>query len=330
MILLTGATGTIGGAILSHLEAAGQSLCLLVRQKNGQAAQDRIGGKHHLVFEGDLSQPFFGMPISEYRALCNSVDTIIHCAANINLFSTEKQMMHDNVTATQHILEFQKTGISKKLLYVSTFAVLGSRLFEPDFVFTENDLDVDQNFIGMPYQKSKFVCEQIVRKHSESFTIVRPGQVFSVGGKGNIFQSIIHTALKAGVTPVSDYRFDITPVDFIARSISTIVQNNIFDGRTYHLNSPHPPSMREIADFLGVEAVPWREYINHLVDHRLVWKGRTYTTPATYAFYQWFNNKNFNFDGSATISNLQTQRDLSKLNVSMIWKNSDLVSGAHA
>ncbi len=73
MILLTGATGTVGSALLRRLVASGESVRCLVRDPK------RLGGERVRVqlALGDLGDP------ASFRNVLRGVDTVIHLAASI-------------------------------------------------------------------------------------------------------------------------------------------------------------------------------------------------------------------------------------------------------
>jgi uncharacterized protein YbjT (DUF2867 family) len=73
VILLTGATGTVGSAVLRRLTAAGQPVRCLVRHPKGLSEQ-RVKVQIAL---GDLANP------SSFRNVLRGVDTVIHLAASI-------------------------------------------------------------------------------------------------------------------------------------------------------------------------------------------------------------------------------------------------------
>jgi uncharacterized protein YbjT (DUF2867 family) len=73
VILLTGATGTVGSALLRRLVASGESVRCLVRDPK------RLGGERVRVqlALGDLGDP------GSFRNVLRSVDTVIHLAASL-------------------------------------------------------------------------------------------------------------------------------------------------------------------------------------------------------------------------------------------------------
>src|SRR5579863_5204356 len=100
-IFLTGATGYIGSYLAAGLlERHGESLNLLVRADRAGEAERRLWqalqlhfdfptfqrhlAAHIRIFRGDLTAPQFGLDAGEYRALAETTDSVLHCAASLN------------------------------------------------------------------------------------------------------------------------------------------------------------------------------------------------------------------------------------------------------
>jgi len=101
-IFLTGSTGYIGGYIAANLLSEhGASLNLLVRARDAHEAEDRLWRSLQLhfdftsfyeylqtrirVFRGDLTEDGFGLSRDDYDRLVHTTDSVIHCAASLNL-----------------------------------------------------------------------------------------------------------------------------------------------------------------------------------------------------------------------------------------------------
>jgi hypothetical protein len=78
-ILLTGATGLVGGLLLRRLadENANRIIYALVRRPEATA---KVKNTHFVL--GDMTQPGLGMREDVYSQLAESIDTIVHCAAS--------------------------------------------------------------------------------------------------------------------------------------------------------------------------------------------------------------------------------------------------------
>ena len=105
-IFLTGSTGYLGSYLAAGLFSGNKNrLNLLVRAKSEQEARERLWQSLQLhlefpeflayvservrIFRGDLTSERFGLDDDEYRALVDSTDSILHCAASLNRTSVE-------------------------------------------------------------------------------------------------------------------------------------------------------------------------------------------------------------------------------------------------
>ncbi|CAM3349589.1 AMP-binding protein [Paracoccus nototheniae] len=95
-ILLTGATGFLGGHVLAeaarHLPADQVIYCLVRPRNNDPAARLAAQARAHgvpadrvVAVAGALDDPRFGLPQGAYDALADKVGAVIHCAAMVNL-----------------------------------------------------------------------------------------------------------------------------------------------------------------------------------------------------------------------------------------------------
>ena len=71
-VLLTGATGFVGGEVLSRLLARGEDVVALARRPEAAAALEAAGAR---VVLGDLVDRDLVLP---------PADTIVHCAASVS------------------------------------------------------------------------------------------------------------------------------------------------------------------------------------------------------------------------------------------------------
>jgi uncharacterized protein YbjT (DUF2867 family) len=117
VILLTGATGTVGSALLRRLTATGQPVRCLVRDPKGLAEQ-RVRVQIAL---GDLANP------SSFRNALRGVDTVIHLAASIR-DQPRASMEELNGVATMRLLRgAERAGVRRFVFFSAMGASLHSR-----------------------------------------------------------------------------------------------------------------------------------------------------------------------------------------------------------
>ena len=137
-ILVTGATGMLGGALvrtllyLNRTRSLEMELCLPVRNKarSCQALEGITGRSEAQVFECDLNRPL---------ALIERVDYIVHAAsptASNDFVSRPASVMTDMLRQHMNLLEFANEKAVRRYVYLSSMEVFGVRQGEA----AENDL----------------------------------------------------------------------------------------------------------------------------------------------------------------------------------------------
>ena len=132
-IFLTGSTGFLGGKLLTNLlEATDHTLFVLVRDMDkaerlvaslsGNAA-DRIK-----LYNGDITQPLFGLSDDVIQDLTGKVDLFYHIAALVK-FDEElrEELFAVNYGGTKNALELAKLFKVKQFIYISTAYTVGKR-----------------------------------------------------------------------------------------------------------------------------------------------------------------------------------------------------------
>lgn len=116
-ILLTGATGFLGGhvlaAALERLPADEVIYCLIrPRNRDPQLRLDAIAQAldappgRIVAVVGSIDDPRFGLDATHYSALCRQVRIVIHCAATVNLAVDRARMEEWSQTGIRTTLQF--------------------------------------------------------------------------------------------------------------------------------------------------------------------------------------------------------------------------------
>ena len=139
-ILLTGASGFVGGAFMRRF-ASRTDLDLIGL---GRRACDLP--QYHRV---DLAQPF-DLPLTP--------DVVIHAAARASPWGTWQEFESQNVTATRHVIDFCRRHGHPRLLYVSSSSVFYRD--EHQHQLTESS-PIGPQFVN-EYAASKFRGEELL------------------------------------------------------------------------------------------------------------------------------------------------------------------------
>ena len=176
-ILLTGATGFIGKALVSELIKQDFDLSIAVRQKTN-LFPNKV--KQYVV--GDFeSNPDFSNVLTK-------IDCIIHLAGKAHVIDETKVSILEkyrkiNTKFTLNLAKQAETAGVKRFIFLSSIRVNGNQNNHP---FLETDTPNPQE----PYAISKHEAEQGLLKLAESsllkVVIIRPPLVYGKSAKGNL------------------------------------------------------------------------------------------------------------------------------------------------
>lgn len=275
-VLLTGATGWLGSHVCAEiLRSTRATVYCIVRSADRAGATRRlrevIAGlddapmpdamRRVVAVPGDLGQPMLGMAADDYDRLAETVETIVHSAAEVNLVASFEKLKAANVTGTEHLLAFahrvrELLGDTVHFHFVSTLAVLA-----------EHDVAVRNS----GYPQSKAAAEAAVRRAGSRglrVTIHRPGVVTAHSRTGrasgtDLSVPMLRAAIALGTVPaVRDDVIHADMIDVVARAIVAIAlsapamsESESVSG-TYHLVRPTPISPTAFFDAVRRAGIP--------------------------------------------------------------------------
>lgn len=171
-ILVTGATGTVGHALVPSLKRRGHRLIYLVRGINPQQRVRSCLGdwvtEDDRFWSGDVTRPLAGVGAIQANAWRGQIDHVVHLAGSIKFdekLAEETHLM--NVDGTRHVLDLADKLGSPTFHHMSTVYVAGD-----EEVFTEDDLDCGQHNFNA-YERSKLEAEKVVQSWSGKARIYR-------------------------------------------------------------------------------------------------------------------------------------------------------------
>lgn len=300
-VLMTGVTGTVGGAVLRELIAQRPGLVIycLVRPQGEKNARERLSAiterPNVHVIAGDVTLPWCGMTTDQMTQLSKSgVDTILHCAASINLSLTsdaEREVWDVNYFGTEQVVALAEL-LGAGLHFVSTMYIAGTANQLP-----EAHASPDRLFRN-PYEGSKAETEELVIESGLRFSIYRLGIVIGDAESGAIghfsgyysffapfweLRALIAGAKEekraryqdAGIfydgdwlhLPVSlncsaNSRLSLVPIDWVARTLVVLLERPP-TGKFFHLVPPDPRRVEWVIErsleILHITGVRFRE-----------------------------------------------------------------------
>ena len=225
-VLVTGATGFVGGNLVEMLLKRGWSVTCLIRN-SGKAQPIRKPGIR--LVAGDLSNP------AALRDAARGVDTVFHVAGVIKA-ANRRQFIEANQYGTRRLLEAVaevNPGLNR-FVYVSSLSAAGP---------SKNGNMLDENEKPNPiswYGESKLKSEEEVLKFSNAWpvTILRPSAVY---GPRDMETLLIFRMIKRGwmFTPGTiSRRFSLIHVDDLSEACIKASGINTSSGEIFFISRP--------------------------------------------------------------------------------------------
>jgi dihydroflavonol-4-reductase len=150
-VLITGASGFVGSAVLRQLGRAGFSIRALVRPNSPRT--DLAASNLHFV-EGDLRDAH------SLEAACAGCRYLFHIAADYRLSARDGETVFaTNVIGTRNLMETALRAQVERIVYTSSVATLSCR--SDGTPADETESLPPQNAVGA-YKRSKLAAEQLV------------------------------------------------------------------------------------------------------------------------------------------------------------------------
>jgi len=310
-ILITGITGLVGSAFAVEVLKRDKNVTFvaITRGKEDITAEERVKEiiidqcnfdgtpeiaeglcKRIDVIEGDVSDPIH---LAMSKKL-DGVDTIFHCAADVNLgVDAEGKTFNVNFNGTKLLLEIAKELKVNAFHYVSTAYVCGKnkgKVMEGPSTATE---------WNNSYEHSKFESEKLVRSSGIPFSIYRPSIIVGRAADGKIRKplafyyileilgvlkdrqcakqhkepsDILDLSVRLQATPSEAVYF--VPIDYLT-SVTAELFTHPCCGKTYHLTGDSPVSTdaisKAIARTLKISSIKVVDHIENMtMDEKLI------------------------------------------------------------
>ncbi len=275
-VLITGANGFLGAHILDYtLNNTNSNIYCLVRnpKKLKEATNFYFDNSKYLenprikIICGDIAKEKLGLNKEVYEELEQNLGTVYNCAANVSHFTSVEEAKTVNVDGVYNLLKLT-SPIGASMEHMSTITVSGINVSEQKgegIIFSEDSLDVGQDYTHDAYMLTKYKAEQLVRNFQEkgaTCSIYRTGyisersydQKFQINSDTSAFKMIVEKIKEIGIVPEAAQHVKIqsAPVDKLAEAV---VRLSNADDRlsTYHLYDPNTEYLCDYLDDKNIE-----------------------------------------------------------------------------
>jgi nucleoside-diphosphate-sugar epimerase len=202
MILVTGATGLVGGHLVWHLLQKNEQVYAIKRNSSNLQPL-------RTIFSFYTNEPDIYLSRINWKkadvlspesliSAFSGIKTVYHCAAIVSLGNGSENLIETNVQGTENVVKAALESCIDKLCFVSSIAACGHA--------EKNELiDENTHFSNLEsrsaYSQSKYLSEQEVWKGIEAglkAVIVNPGVILGVSGT-NTGSSELFARVKKGL-----------------------------------------------------------------------------------------------------------------------------------
>ncbi len=231
-VLVTGASGFIGRALVEELSVAGHRVRAAMRQP-----ADVFRREVEVVAVSDLTRPV------EWRLLLKDMDTVVHLAGIAHAGKGTAEQTYDRINrlATAELAAAARAAGIRRLVFISSIrAQSGPTGNHP---LTEADPPQPTDAYG----RSKLAAEAAIRAAEVPFTILRPVLVYGAGVKGNLAR-LMQLARSPWPLPFGSFtnRHSLLARQNLIAAIRLALDAPVTIGETYVVADPIPLSLVEI------------------------------------------------------------------------------------
>ena len=253
-VLVTGATGFLGGAVCRSLARQGWRVTATGRNETAGRA---------LILDGIPFRRVSLEHAAEAAGLCDGQDAIVHCAALSSPWGNRRDFQAANVRATENILRQAHAAHVERFVHISTSSIYFD--FRHQYNLTEDSaLPVRQ---VNAYADTKLAAERLVLAAGDAglpVVVLRPRAIFGPGDT-TIFPRLLRAA-KRGWLPIIDDGSnvaDLTYIDNVAAAVACALDAPAHClGQTFNITDGQPVVLWEfiavLLASLGLPAPPRR------------------------------------------------------------------------
>ena len=248
-VVITGASGFIGSAVVRAVQAKGARVIAMVEPG---ADHRNLAACDAERVVADIRDP------AAVRAACAGARFVFHLAAMYRFWARDPRVFYDvNVGGTLNVLGAVRAAKAERLVFTSTVGVLGLEK-TPEGIPSDETCYADIAHLAGPYKKSKFVAEhEVLRACAEGLDACIVLPTFPLG-PGDTSPTptgkVVLDFLNGKMPAFADTAMNVVHVDDLAAGHIAALERG-GKGRSYILggeNLPMRAILQTLADYTGL------------------------------------------------------------------------------
>lgn len=266
-VLVTGASGFIGGRLVAALGRRGVPVRAMLRRAGRLQAQ----GAQLEVVVADLLDP------ASLARACAGVRWIIHCAGRAHAHAATqadaRQHFETNLVGTRNLAEAAVAAGASRLVFLSSVKAVGA---PGERCVAEDWPRPPETPYGRAKREAEQVLHEIAARHPLELVILRLAMVYGPGSRGNLER--MARGIRAGwfpPLPETGQRRSLIHVDDVVDAVLCVMTDERAVGRTYFVAHPQAHSGAELqaAIRLALGLAPQRWHVPKRVLQAAGWLG---------------------------------------------------------
>ncbi len=243
-VLITGATGFVGGKVVEALSRDGDTELHVLARDEGRARA--VLPDNVIVHTGDITC------IGTLKRPLAGKEAVIHCAALMSNFDSEsRETFHRvNVAGTENLLRSCDRGSLKQFIHISTVGVYGPT------GATQADESASYGKTLSDYEWSKMMAEKALfrtaRESSLPFTVLRLSQMYGEGMRYGWPETM--RSIKAGSLMLPGNgraKIHLLHIDDLVNAVKLALFNEAALGKVYNIGGPETFEIRKVFDVIS-------------------------------------------------------------------------------
>ncbi|MGA9920405.1 MAG: NAD-dependent epimerase/dehydratase family protein [Candidatus Dormiibacterota bacterium] len=254
LVLLTGASGFVGGAVMRQLLLVGYEVRALVRRPREFSPPPKV-----VTCPGDITD------LDSVVVAARGCDSVIHCAADYRLSLRARDvnsMIAVNVGGTATVLRAAHQAGVRRVVHCST---VGTLAFERSGrICSETNSAPSPALLAGPYKRTKWAAERLALDHAPDaleVVVVQPSTPVGLGDhRPTPTGQTIRDFLAGKIPAVVETGLNLVAVDAVANGHLLALERGVA-GRTYILgdrNLTLRQLLGQVAEIAGVAPPRWR------------------------------------------------------------------------
>lgn len=244
-VLVTGATGFIGAALLPRL-----------RQEPGLRVLAASRRSHAPVSGADVVPAADLAPESDWSTALEGVDTVVHLAARVHVMRETTaeplaEFRRANTAGTVRLARQAAESGVRRFVYLSSIKVNGEETAAGQ-PFTENDLPAPLDAYGISKHEAEVALGELAAETGLDVVIIRPPLVYGPGVKANFrrMMSWLHRGVPLPLGAIHNQR-TLLGIDNLVDLIATCIRHPSAANQTFLAGDGEDLSTTQLLRRLG-------------------------------------------------------------------------------